>query len=65
MGHTRNEITINAPYSLVFDISNTIERWTELFCEPRSYFRRCTFARYQNWHEILPFTQTEHLKQDH
>ena len=31
MGHTRNEITINAPYSLVFDISNTIERWTELF----------------------------------
>ena len=31
MGHTRNEITINAPYSLVFDISNKIERWTELF----------------------------------
>jgi len=31
MGHTRNAITINAPYSLVFDISNTIERWTELF----------------------------------
>ena len=31
MGHTRNEITINAPYDLVFDISNKIERWTELF----------------------------------
>jgi diguanylate cyclase (GGDEF)-like protein len=31
MGHTRNEITINAPYELVFDISNKIERWTELF----------------------------------
>jgi aromatase len=31
MGHTRNSIVINAPYSLVFDISNTIERWTELF----------------------------------
>ena len=31
MGHTRNSITINAPYSLVFDISNKIERWTELF----------------------------------
>ena len=31
MGHTRNSITINAPYELVFDISNRIERWTELF----------------------------------
>ncbi|MCC6759413.1 MAG: polyketide cyclase [Candidatus Omnitrophica bacterium] len=31
MGHTRNSIVINAPYSLVFDISNKIERWTELF----------------------------------
>ena len=31
MGHTRNSIFINAPYSLVFDISNHIERWTELF----------------------------------
>lgn len=31
MGHTRNEIIISAPYDLVFDISNKIERWTELF----------------------------------
>ncbi len=31
MGHTRNSITIKAPYDLVFDISNHIERWTELF----------------------------------
>ena len=31
MGHTRNEITINAPYNQVFDTSNHIERWTELF----------------------------------
>ncbi len=31
MGHTRNSIVINAPYSLVFDISNKIERWTDLF----------------------------------
>ena len=31
MGHTRNSITIDAPYELVFDISNHIERWTELF----------------------------------
>ncbi len=31
MGHTRNEIMINAPYDLVFDVSNKIERWTELF----------------------------------
>lgn len=31
MGHTRNSIVINAPYSIVFDISNKIERWTELF----------------------------------
>lgn len=31
MGHTRNSIVINAPYDKVFDISNTIERWTSLF----------------------------------
>jgi len=31
MGHTVNSIMINAPYKLVFDISNHIERWTELF----------------------------------
>ena len=31
MGHTRNHIVINAPYNIVFDISNQIERWTELF----------------------------------
>lgn len=31
MGHTRNSITINAPYDKVFDISNDVPRWTELF----------------------------------
>lgn len=31
MGHTNNSIVINAPYTQVFDISNDIERWTELF----------------------------------
>lgn len=31
MGHTCNQILINAPYNEVFDISNDIERWTELF----------------------------------
>ena len=31
MGHTCNSIMINAPYDLVFDISNDIPRWTELF----------------------------------
>ena len=31
MAHTRNSIIINAPYDLVFDVSNKIERWTELF----------------------------------
>ncbi len=31
MGHTRNSIIINAPYEQVFDTSNQIERWTELF----------------------------------
>ena len=31
MGHTRNSIVIKAPYDLIFDISNKIERWTELF----------------------------------
>ena len=33
MGHTVNSIVIAAPYELVFDISNKIERWTELFGE--------------------------------
>lgn len=31
MGQTINSILIEAPYNLVFDISNDIERWTELF----------------------------------
>ena len=31
MGHTVNSIVIDAPYELVFDVSNKIERWTELF----------------------------------
>ena len=31
MGHTCNSVLINAPYERVFDISNDIERWTELF----------------------------------
>ena len=31
MGHTCNSIIINAPYDLVFDISNDFPRWTELF----------------------------------
>ncbi len=33
MGHTCNSIVINAPYELIFDISNDIPRWTELFGE--------------------------------
>lgn len=31
MGHTCNSIVIAAPYEKVFDISNDIPRWTELF----------------------------------
>jgi aromatase len=31
MGHTANSILIKAPYELIFDISNDIPRWTELF----------------------------------
>lgn len=31
MGQTINSILIKAPYDVVFDISNDIERWTELF----------------------------------
>ena len=31
MGHTRNTILINAPYEKTFEVSNHIERWTELF----------------------------------
>ncbi len=31
MGHTNNSIIIDAPYDVVFDISNNIPRWTELF----------------------------------
>lgn len=33
MAHTANSIVINAPYELVFDISNDISRWKELFDE--------------------------------
>ncbi len=31
MAHTSNSILIKAPYDQVFDISNDIQRWTELF----------------------------------
>jgi len=31
MGHTCNSIVINAPYEKVFQVSNDIPRWTELF----------------------------------
>jgi len=31
MSHTRNSILINAPFDITFEISNHIERWTELF----------------------------------
>lgn len=31
MGHTCNSVLIKAPYEKVFDISNDITRWTELF----------------------------------
>jgi len=31
MAHTCNSIVIKAPYEKVFDISNDIPRWTELF----------------------------------
>ncbi|MEW5758988.1 MAG: SRPBCC family protein [Candidatus Omnitrophota bacterium] len=31
MGHTSNSIIINASYEMVFDITNDIPRWTELF----------------------------------
>jgi aromatase len=33
MGHTSNSIIINAPYDLIFQISNDIPRWTQLFGE--------------------------------
>ncbi len=33
MAHTKNSIFINAPYGSVFDITNDIERWPELFDE--------------------------------
>jgi len=31
MAHTVNSIQIEAPFGITFDISNHIERWTELF----------------------------------
>ena len=33
MAHTINSIIINAPYEKIFDISNDISRWKELFEE--------------------------------
>ncbi|MFH1519776.1 MAG: SRPBCC family protein [Candidatus Omnitrophota bacterium] len=33
MAHTVNSIVINAPFELIFDISNDISRWKELFEE--------------------------------
>ena len=33
MAHTKNSITIDAPYDRVFDVTNDIERWDLLFEE--------------------------------
>jgi aromatase len=33
MAHTKNTIFIEAPYGRVFDVTNDIERWPELFNE--------------------------------
>ena len=33
MAHTKNSVIINGPYDNVFDITNDIERWPELFDE--------------------------------
>lgn len=32
-GHTENDITINAPLDLVWDVTNDIENWPQLFSE--------------------------------
>ncbi len=32
-GHTENEITIAAPVDLVWDMTNDVERWPQLFSE--------------------------------
>ncbi|CAM5703207.1 Putative polyketide cyclase OS=Streptomyces glaucescens OX=1907 GN=curF PE=4 SV=1 [Streptomyces glaucescens] len=32
-GHTENEITIAAPVDLVWDMTNDLERWPQLFSE--------------------------------
>ncbi|MDF3300399.1 SRPBCC family protein [Streptomyces tropicalis] len=32
-GHTQNEITIAAPLDLVWDMTNDVERWPQLFSE--------------------------------
>ena len=31
--HTENEITVNAPLDLVWDMTNDLEHWTQLFSE--------------------------------
>ncbi len=46
MGHTRNSIIIHAPYNQVFDTSNQIERWTELFGD--EYVKADVFERKGN-----------------
>ncbi|WP_208640972.1 SRPBCC family protein, partial [Streptomyces carpinensis] len=32
-GHTENEITIAAPVDLVWDMTNDVEKWPQLFSE--------------------------------
>lgn len=54
MGHTCNSIQIDAPYNLVFDISNDIPRWTELF---GSEYREAVVVRKEN--NLLVFRLTD------
>ena len=56
MGHTCNSIIINAPYDLIFDISNTIPRWTELFGEE---YKEATVVKKEKNKIIFKLTDKE------
>lgn len=56
MGHTVNSIIINAPYDRIFDISNDITRWTELFGDE---YKEAKIVKHENNKITFQLTDNE------
>ncbi|MBI3898406.1 MAG: SRPBCC family protein [Gammaproteobacteria bacterium] len=58
MGYTKNSIALHAPIDVVFEITNQIENWKDLFSE---YAESTVLERGENW---IRFRLTTHPNED-